>query len=359
MVDKYIYKTIKVSGHFKYVAYKNPNIHTIHKFIQSYERKQRFINPEYMAIEFGKKYNKEFSNSGKYKDLLANQVLHQDWSHMSEQYPNIIGLTDIEINQFLSNPNNWNEYLYSPKNIDYVKDYLSRIKCYNQDTLMRISSNMHDEWRKRMKKWNKDNQEYILESNKFGSGSTIFVTSAKGGLEILSNFAYANSNDIKKRNIPYDWQNGVYTERLSTSSLPYSYENISDVNDIVYLDDIFMSGEQFGSAKVSIANKLQELNISKEQMPRIHYMAIAGNMDKAHLGTTYYSGENINNKEFTNNGKEWHTITIGDKLSFDRQTHYPYTSACIFPYSIPDGDHHKIARILYSKYHKFTHRSVG
>lgn len=352
MTEKYIYQTITVEGYHR----EKPKF----KYVHSYSRKQRFINPEYIALQHSNKYNLPFESiDTRYKDLLANQVLHHDWSHMSQKYPNIIGLTDIEIDGFLQNSKNWTEYpLLETKNTKDMEQYLAHIQCYNQDNIMQISQNMFNNWESRMKQWNSNNLHLISNTNEFDNNSTIYITSPKGGLEILSNFAYANKAHIKKRNIPYDWDTKNYNKVLETSSLPYSYDIITDVNDIVYIDDIFMSGEQFSSAKIAIANKLQEMGISNKEMPRIHYMAIAGNMDRIEHTSIYYTQENINKYDPSVNGKEWHTITIGDKLSFDHKTHYPKVSACVFPYSIPDGDHHKIARILYNKYHKFTHREA-
>jgi hypothetical protein len=361
MVEKYIYKQIHISGHDKEVHYGTNKIHTYTKYIKSYKRKQRYLNPEYVAKELAKKHGLFFKSSGtgKYKDMLANQVLHQDWSHMSEKYPNVIGLTDLEIQTFLDTFN------YDQYNIgkEGMEQYIKQLRCYNDNDITKISQNMHDEWQKRMSDYTVKHFQTIDDSNRFENKKTIFITSPRGGNQILTIFSYANYGDVSKSNIPFDWEqhkkftNDGYKQTLKTVSMPYEHNYIKDVNDIVYLDDIFMSGEQFGKALSNIKSRLEELQISNEQLPRIHYMSIAGNMprikDKEQIidKPTYKQPTHINDLK-------WFTYTVGDKRKFDHHYDdpYPFTSACVFPFSIPDGNHHKYARKLYDKFHKFPHR---
>lgn len=359
MVDKYIYKEITVNKHSKkvYFGYNKNYSHYVN--VNNYKRKQRFLNPEYVAHQHAKKHGLEFKSgtgTGKYKDLLAHQVLHQDWSHMSEKYPNIIGLTDIEIDTFIDTFN-YDDMLY-PISKSEMKQYIKQIKCYNDTDLTQLSQKMYDEWEIRMGNWYQD-QHYkdSLEHNKFSDNNTIYVTSPRGGNEILTIFSYANYKDVKKHNLPFDWKAEKYKRTLEASALPYSHNAISDVNDIVFLDDIFMSGEQFGSALNTIKSTLKELDIKSKELPRLHYMAIAGNMPRVKDKKELIKQSNYKAPTSTDD-LNWFSITIGDKRKFDHHYSdpYPFTSACVFPFSIPDGNHHRYARKLYDKYHKFPHR---
>lgn len=362
MVDKYIYKTITVSKHQKIVHYGENKSKEKYKLIGKYPRKQRYLNPEYVVQKLAKKHGlnyKSSSKTGKYKDMLANQVLHQDWSHMSDNYPNIIGLTDLEIETFLDTFD-YNKYGTSRSELE---QYLNKIRCYNDNDITKISQNMHDEWENRMNEYIAKNLSQIDDSNRYEKKKTIFITSPRGGNQVLTIFSYANYGDVHKKNIPYDWTKGKnytdegYKQTLKTIAMPYSHDYIRDVNDIVYLDDIFMSGEQFGKALSNIKGRLEELNIDKQQLPRIHYMSIVGNIPRLK-----HKKEEIDSlKQYAPksvNELNWFTYTVGDKRKFDHSYSdpVPYTSACVFPFSIPDGQHHKYARKLYDKFHKFPHR---
>ncbi len=173
----------------------------------------------------------------------------------------------------------------------------------------------------------------------YKSSSTIFITSPRGGFNILGDFGYANRLD--KKNFPYDLEryefNSVAT--LKAESLPYGY-NIDDVNDIVFVDDIYMSGEQSYRAYGELEQKIKELNIPKEQQPRLHYMAMVGNKN-------------------TTQGKfKWDSFTIGEEYNFRRDgKNFEGVSAVVFPFSIPDGNRHRIARRLYRNKKRFAHRT--
>ncbi|KKK84495.1 hypothetical protein LCGC14_2782790, partial [marine sediment metagenome] len=141
----------------------------------------------------------------------------------------------------------------------------------------------------------KDSVGAFSSRNPYNKSSTIFITSPRGGFDILSDFGYANRLD--KKNFPYDLERYDFNMTLKAESLPYG-EDITDVNDIVFIDDIYMSGEQAGRAKSELDKKIKELGISKEQRPRLNYMAMVGN-------------------KHTSSGKYgWDTFTVGEKYNF-------------------------------------------
>ncbi len=100
-----------------------------------------------------------------------------------------------------------------------------------------------------------------------------------------------------------------------------------------------MSGEQCEKAYYELKDKVQELNIPEEQKPRLHYITIAGN------------------KHEDRGRNNWDTFTVGDEFSFRRDgKKFNEVSAVVFPFSIPDGTRHDIARKIYRSKKRFEHR---
>jgi len=259
--------------------------------------------------------------------VVKKQVSESDWSHFSNNYPNITGLTDEEIEDFIKN---------SDGDKEVVKEYIKHIKCYNQEDIREISKKAYKTFDKTMRK--KYQEGEFTEGNPYHEDTTIFITSPRGGFDILSDFGYANK--LNKKNFPYDLERYEFStpSTLKSESLPYG-TSIHDVNDIVFIDDIYMSGEQCGKAYSELEDKIRELNIPKEQRPRIHYMSIAGN------------------KHISQGKQRWDTFTVGEKFNFRREgKHFEGVSAVVFPFSIPDGTRHYIARRLYQNKKRFAHR---
>ena len=209
------------------------------------------------------------------------------------------------------------------------------MKCYNQDDIREVSKKTVNEFEKIMyKKYSADNK------NPYTQESTIFITSPRGGFDILSDFGYANK--LLKKNFPYDLERYEFTSvpTLKSESLPYG-TSIYDVNDIVFIDDIYMSGEQCDRVFDHLNDKIRELNIPDEQKPRLHYIAIAGN------------------KHESRGKKNWDTFIVGDEFSFKIDgKEFEDVSTVVFPFSIPDGSRHLIARKLYRSKKRFSHRGV-
>ncbi len=152
------------------------------------------------------------------------------------------------------------------------------------------------------------------------------------------NFGYVNGLD--KKNFPYDLEK-TSSGTLKAESLPYGY-NINDVNDIVFVDDIYMSGEQAGRTYQELEKKIAELYIKTDQKPRLHYLSIAGN------------------KHSTQGKYKWDSFTVGEEYNFRRNGEkFEGVSGVVFPFSIPDGHRHSIARKLYRNKKRFAHRKFG
>ncbi len=257
--------------------------------------------------------------------MLENQRKEDDWSHLSGDYPNILGLTDEEIDAFIKN--------YQGDKAE-ARQYIKHIKTYNQEDIRDVSKKAFKKFDTRMTK--KYLSGEFSDKNPYHKDTTIFITSPRGGFNILSDFGYANRLD--KKNFPYDLEKYPSEETLKAESLPYGY-SISDVNDIVFIDDIYMSGEQNYRAYGELEKKIKELDIPQEQKPRLHYMAMAGN------------------KHTTQGKAKWDSFTVGEEYNFRRSgKNFEGVSAVVFPFSIPDGNRHRIARRLYRNKKRFAHR---
>jgi len=275
-----------------------------------------------------------------FEKLKELQVKENDWSHLSLKYPNIIGMTDEQINNYINKQHE--NYGYPKENI---KEYISNIKCYNKDDIMDVSVKMQTDFAELMD----------VKSN-FVSSETVYVTSPRGGHEILSNYAYANR--LGKRQIPYDFETNVEEyKHLRTKSLPYG-KQIYDVNDIVFVDDVCISGEQQEKAYNELKYMIKRLDISEEEIPRLHYMAIVGNenvLDKQEKDGVYKM------KPGSGYQVPWDSMVIGDIHKFTTYSDekgwvkYNDISAVVLPYSIPDGDRHADARRLYGSVGQYRH----
>lgn len=327
-MSKYYKKKVLIGGYTR----KKPNL----KQVEPYYRMQRFAtNPVHKPP--------------KTKRLLAVQRKEGDWSHQSVKYPNIVGLSDSQIEDFINNPS-----LSEPEKGD-LRKYVKYIRAYTPADIKEISKELFSDFDSEMNEWNKKHPEAGNDGNDYRPERTIFVTSPKGGFEVLSQFAYANFKDIKKRNIPYDLMSDTVGGKkvMSSESLPYGKnqgDNIRDVNDIVFIDDIYMSGEQSRKAVVELEKRFDTLEVAEGQKPRTHYIAIAGNSKWK------------TSVEKDNWLKRGGTFRVGRDFDF----HYSdesilprrRASAIVFPFSIPDGSRHTDARLLYKKYNKFPHRGI-
>lgn len=321
----YNYKKILVKGYHR----EKPN----YKYVKPYYRKQRFGSDSTLKI-------KKISHA----KILTLQTKEKDWSHQSLRYPNIVGLNDKQIQDYIEK--------YPKEDQLGIITYLKYIRVFTPKDIKELSRELYHDFDTDMKEFNKKNPELILEHNKYDSNKTIFVTSPKGGFEILSQFAYSNFDNIHKRNLPYDLAEGkqftdVVKKSLKADSLPYG-NKIYDVNDIVFVDDIYMSGEQSGRALIEIKKKLETLNVDKSQYPRFHYIAIAGN-------NTYKTSSEKKEWEYDNGsfrvGKSYDFNFTYDDISESKKA-----SAIVFPFSIPDGSRHRNARKLYRFTKRFPHR---
>lgn len=392
------YRVIDVKGHKRKAHKRKMHGKIFPVKAANVNPSQRNLPPKLTESDF-----KKLVEAEELKEKEKIQIEEKDWAHLSIKYPNLIGLTDQQIEKFIDDEINdmhssydWtNDVLrsmYDNPFIDeffpepngdkwfnkgykefsyYVQDkhyngkslmknirrkeleiYISKMKCYNKEDLEEISkksySNLHAEFDKiqnLIAKGQLPQQE--LPSLNY---DTVYLTSPRGGLETLSTFAYANH--ISKEIIPFDLDiKSEYSRTLATNSLPYG-RKVEQVRDIIYIDDICMSGEQQTKAYDTLQDTLEKLKVDKNKKPRLHYLALVGSSKviKEEKGRRVVVPEEETQRE-------WTSVTIGDLHNFEKNKKGDYddVSAIVFPYSIPDGTHHQIARNLYKTIDKYHH----
>jgi len=292
------------------------------------------------------------------------QISSKDWSHLSVEYPNLLGITDEEVENYFKVgyypysidklvQDNYPSMTHedSVKTKEYLaKEYVKKIKCFNRNDILELSGKVHKDFLNQCKIFENDG------NNPFSESKVAYVTSPRGGFEVLSEYSYANRLD--KNKLPFDFELGNTYETstknektLKSVSLPYG-ASIEDVNDIVFIDDICLSGEQERRARIELDQLVENIGVSKNQIPRLHYVVLVGNKERfvEINGNLKMKNDQANNS--------WSTVSIGELHDFTFghvSKSWNDVSAVVFPHSIPDGHHHNFARLLYSSSDKFKH----
>lgn len=288
-------------------------------------------------------------NQMRNKTIIEQQIKERDWAHLSANYPNLIGFTDEEVEKFIEHYistqyfSESEEKGFNKRRKKDLEEYISKIQCYNKEDFRELSIKMFNEFNTR------NNSQYNYDYNQ---NNTVYVTSPRGGFEVLSTFSYANRLD--KKNLPVDFHNRVDEEPpftkmyMASSSMPYG-SRISDIDDIVYIDDICMSGEQQNKAYEKLDHLIKSLKVSPEERPRLHYMSFVGAKDVTYIDK--------NSRRRVRPLQPWDFVILGEERDFSyteiydktgrRSKKYNDISATMFPYGVPDGERHEIASRLY------------
>lgn len=276
------------------------------------------------------------------KIIREQQIKEKDWAHLSANYPNLIGFTDEDVERFIDNFISVHEGVNVSEEREELKEYISKIRCYNDDDFRELSIQMYKEFDKK----NMDQYGYIL--NEYSKYGTVYVTSPRGGFDVLSAYSYANN--LSKENLPVDFygiEREPYTRNTGTTymastSLPYG-RTINDINDIVYIDDICMSGEQQDRAYGELTEIINKLDITPKERPRLHYMAIVGSKEQIII-------DEKTGRRGVKPRRSWDSVIFGEERDFSYNydtKKYDDASAVMFPYGVPDGDRHYKAWSLY------------
>jgi hypothetical protein len=306
----------------------------------------------------GKFYISQFKlNQMRNRIIREQQIKENDWAHLSANYPNLIGFTDEEVDKFIeyylsTSGVGMDEKEEKEKEREELKEYISKIRCYNDDDFRELSIKMQEDFNK------KSLDQYEYDYNKYIKYNTVYVTSPRGGFEVLSAYAYANN--LSKQNFPVDFYGkevGLDSSNvksgsmgnicMASKSMPYG-STIDDISDIVFIDDICMSGEQQNRAYEELDDMIKKFKITPKERPRLHYMAIIGSKDQIVID------EKTGRRRVKPvNRKTWDSVTFGEERDFSYNNttkEYNDISATMFPYGVPDGDRHFRAWKLYHHY---------
>ena len=128
-------------------------------------------------------YNSDDYNSC-IKDIVYEQA-QDEWIMLDPRFPNIKCITPKRIDEFLANA--------ETKGIrEYFEDYLQHVMVYDRDDIVSMCYDLGQQIEKKY-------------PGKLHSPHSIFVTTPRGGYEVLSIFAY--TNDLKKEQIPSHFLN--------------------------------------------------------------------------------------------------------------------------------------------------------
>lgn len=121
--------------------------------------------------------SKEYNNC--IKDIVY-EAAQDEWIMLDPRFPNLKGITPKRIDEFLANA----ETQGMKK---YFEDYLQHVMVYDRDDIISMCYDLGQQIEK-------------LDPDALHSPHTIFVTTPRGGHEVLSIFAY--TNDLKKEQLP-------------------------------------------------------------------------------------------------------------------------------------------------------------
>ena len=113
------------------------------------------------------------------KDIVYEQA-QDEWIMLDPRFPNLKGITPKRIDEFLANAEKEGMR-------DYFEDYLQHVMVYDRDDIVSMCYDLGKQIEKKY-------------PGKLHSPHSIFVTTPRGGHEVLSIFAY--TNDLKKEQIP-------------------------------------------------------------------------------------------------------------------------------------------------------------
>lgn len=320
-------------------------------------------------------------NSDEYNDCIKDivyEAAQDEWIMLDPRFPNLKGITPERIDEFLAD-------VYRLHGINkkyYYEDYLQHVMVYDRDDIIIMCTLLGEQIEKKY-------------PGKLHSPHSIFITTPRGGHEVLSIFAY--SNDLKKEQIPshirninkheqkiieramkHDkpgfviaWAYGAANELEDEKDIKEAYEHILEgnlpiipdiwldtmsnyfrnrVKTIFIIDDIIASGEQI----TEVIDKIQEFFEQKIEIIPIVLVkrAIVGTTLTAEtvFNRTLYIDETINIESW-NEARELIKSLEKSSLIYDSESNifklYNSLITVRFPWGSPDGESDKILTSLY------------
>jgi len=288
------------------------------------------------------------------------------WTPLCPEYPNLYGLTCEDIQKFIDDfvsvgtyeirIKKGNDYKNIPlrsekEKRDYIESYLHHVKCLDRIELFDICDRLGTKLKDKLR-------ENLYEK------SNAYITSPRGGYEVLSIFSYAN--DIPKECIPMDFRPfegklyHLYLYNMDISQLQYM-ENFT--RNIIIIDDIIASGQQFTLSINNLEMYYRYNNITYE--PVIFYVTVATRKNPTWLTRqvrAYEEGSKLIDKEalsltmdvFGNRTVSYYT-TIGietfNALYINNLLDEDHLITLRFPWGSPDGKSDQLLRSLYKGRH--------
>ena len=312
-------------------------------------------------------------NSDKYNSCVKDVVYEaaqDEWIMLDPRFPNLKGVTPDKIDEIVQ--------IFaeeSQKLKEYCIDYLQHVMVYDRDDIFKMCINLGEQIEKKY-------------PGKLHDPHSIFVTTPRGGHEVLSIFAYAN--DLKKEQIPSnirsitEKEQKIINDRIKTIDKEHvyytDYENAynhiqegnypiipdiwlntisnyfnSKVETVFIIDDIIASGEQMRQAIIKIDNFFeQKVNIipivlvKREPWESYFYESkkCVSIFDKS-----VYDTETVGINEWNKARQEIKLAETGQTMSIGEleEVFKIYNSLITvrFPWGSPDGESDRIITKLY------------
>lgn len=267
------------------------------------------------------------------------------WAPLCPEYPNLKGVTCEEIDKFLSATQTLKRGQIGTletinDKILFNEDYLHNVKVYDRDEAYEAFKNIGD--------WIENDTPGILKDP-----STIFVTTPRGGHEMLSIFTYAN--DISKEQIPSDIQWSHVAHEGHNAMHEHEYrkdphkppvnnntkyfteiygidwmEDVSEpIKNIFIVDDIIASGDQIHKTATTLEKMFPDANINSITLCKRSDDVVSPALP-IEIKKYYTDSETIGIHEFK-------LAKNNDVPMEDNQ----YIT-CLFPHACPDGDSDKL-----------------
>jgi len=262
---------------------------------------------------------------------------------LCDDYPNLKGLTCAEITRAIKRINEEAGSRIA-ENTGLISDYIKHIKVYSDDEEYEALRKIGDKIRE------------TLGSDIMYSNKTVYITTPRGGHEILSKFAYANK--IHKSQIPSDilhvselqktYPQAHYVRKevkgMSDEDVIGSdwLGNLSDkIENVFIVDDVIASGDQVNTVISNIKKKIPNARIY------IVTLCDRGEKYRSQTGDMY---QILADGRFT----DTRTVGIGGFLEKSRLKELKENgyvdgiwATCVFAHACPDGRSDELSTYLY------------
>jgi len=301
------------------------------------------------------------------KDIVYEQA-QDEWIMLDPRFPNLKGLTPKRIDEFLENMEDMKEY---------TEDYLQHVMVYDRDDIVSMCYDLGKQIEEKY-------------PGKLHSPHSIFVTTPRGGYEVLSIFAYTNNLDKEQlpshiRSISEEeylssivekerYENDItkkefYNEAIDTikqyekRNLPiipdiWLYGDVTTltshkIENVFIIDDIIASGQQIAQAHTKI-NEFFKRKVEIIPIVLVERKDWVSEYDDDSLiyEKTLYTTETVGLEKWnkarriTQPGKFIEPLIWGERQEKEKAI-YDKLITVRFPWGSPDGESDKILTTLY------------